>query len=113
MRFLVDVGTRVMEQIALDYPPRRTAAGDPDQFDFLGGPLATAIDQFKGFDLLPAAVGPSVRVATVVDPMFGAVTFTGVLIGEGRVEIAEYIADPDFWSGENDDAIDDDGDGWA
>lgn len=53
MRFRVDVGERVMEQLTVDYPPRRTAQGDPDQFDFVSGPLATAIDRFKAFDLLP------------------------------------------------------------
>ncbi len=106
MRFRVDVGEHVMQQLVVEYPPERTAQGDPNQFDFLGGPLAAAIDRFTAFDLLPEAAGPSVRIATIVDPMFGPVTFTGVLVGDDRVEIAEYMADPEFWTDQNDDEPD-------
>jgi Antitoxin SocA-like, Panacea domain len=53
------------------------------------------IDRFRDFDSLPV-VGPSVRVATVVDPFSGVVTFTDVLIGPEAVEIADFVSDPDY-----------------
>jgi hypothetical protein len=98
MRYRVDVSAHVMAKVADRYGSERTARGAPDRYDFVGGPLAAALDRFRRFDELVAVVGPSVRLATIVDPFFGVVTFTGVLVATDRVEIADFEDDPDFWA---------------
>jgi hypothetical protein len=38
-----------------------------------------------------------VRALHLVDPMFGALVFIGVLVEPGVVELADYAEDPDYW----------------
>ena len=73
------------------------ASGQPDEYDFIAGPLAAAVVAFGSFDELPEAVGPSVRSVIIIDAFFGALVFTGVLIAEGVVEVAGFEIDPDYW----------------
>ena len=41
---------------------------------------------------------PQVRNLHLVDPVFGAVVFVGVLVEPDIVELAAYGRDPDYWS---------------
>ena len=50
------------------------------------------------FDLVPA-----VRSCTVVDPIFGAVTFAAVLRTDDIVEVVSFAEDPDYWAALDDD----------
>ena len=106
MPYRVEVGAYVAAKIASSYGPDRSPAGDPSRDDFVGGPLANATDRFTNFDRLPPVMGPAVRVATVVDPAFGAVTFTGMLVGTAAVEVVDFVADPDYRSTIDDDSDD-------
>ncbi|WP_395159994.1 hypothetical protein [Ilumatobacter sp.] len=42
-------------------------------------------------------MGPSVRTVTIVDPFFGAVVFTAVLVALTKVDIADVCIDPSYW----------------
>jgi hypothetical protein len=106
VRYRVELGAGLMEQVVESFGAERSVAGAPDRYDFMGGPVAAATDLFRDFDSLPAVVGPAVRVATVVDPFFGAVTFTGVLVGAETVEIAGFVDDPEYWTVVDDDPDD-------
>ena len=39
----------------------------------------------------------------ILDRLVGAVSFTGVLVGQRTVEIADFVVDPDYWSIVDDD----------
>lgn len=106
MRYRVELGASLMAQVVAEHGPERSPSGDPDRYDFFGGPIAAALDRFRDFESLPAVIGPSVRVATVVDPFFGVVTFTGVLVQPDTVEIADFVSDPDYWTMIDDDPDD-------
>ncbi len=104
--FRVEVSAYVDEKIAGEFGPERTAAGRPSIYDFESGPLAAARLAFSRFDELPIAAGPAVRSVTIVDVFFGAVVFTGVLIDETAVEIADVGIDPDYWDYVDEDPAD-------
>ena len=95
--FRVEVSARVDRKIADQFGPERSSAGRPSLYDFETGPLAAARLAFSRFDQLLPVAGPSVRSVFVTDVFFGPVVFTGVLIEERTVEIAEVGIDPDYW----------------
>ena len=95
--FEVDVAAHVDEKVAREFGADRTATGRPSFYDFEAGPLAAARLAFSKFDEQREAAGPSVRTVTIVDPFFGAVVFTGVLVGEYAVEIADAGVDSTYW----------------
>lgn len=97
MKYRVQVGPVAREAIDHRYGPERTAGGSPSRADFEHGPLAAAILQFERFDLLPEAVGGSVRQCHVLIPAFTPIVFIGVLVGPDLVEIAGFDDDPDYW----------------
>lgn len=68
------------------------------EYDFVGGPFAAAVFAFRDFDALPYDLVPAVRSYTVVDPIFGAVTFAAVLQTDDIVEIVSFEDDPDYWT---------------
>ncbi|MGQ0824687.1 MAG: hypothetical protein ACT4OX_06630 [Actinomycetota bacterium] len=103
MRFRVQIGPIVWEQIDARYGSTRTAAGQPSRLDFENGPLAAAALQFSRFDLLGASIGESVRHCHVLAPGFGAIVFIGVLVGEDVVEIGDFTEDPEYWDKVNED----------
>ncbi len=51
-------------------------------------------------------MGLLVRTLHIVDPVFGAVVFAGVLLEPGLVEIADFGVDPDYWDMIEDDPND-------
>ena len=61
------------------------------------------MEAFRDFDACAVAAGPSIRSVHVIDPVFGAVVFIGVLVDSDTVEIADYTTDPDYWSTVDDD----------
>lgn len=65
------------------YGEERSAAGQPSEYDFVGGPLAAAIVEFSHFDELPAAAGPAVRSLIITDPFFGALVVRRELVDVG------------------------------
>lgn len=58
---------------------------------------------FREFDSLSYDLVPAVRSYTVVDPIFGPVTFAAVLRTDDIVEIVSFADDPDYWSVLDDD----------
>ena len=80
------------------YGEQRSATGRPSEFDFVAGPLAAALLEFRFLDELPAVAGPAVRSLHITDPFFGAMVFFGVLVERNVVEIADFEDDPDYWS---------------
>jgi hypothetical protein len=86
----VSVSLTVAARAAERYP------GEPSELDFWAGPLAGALLAFRRFDDLPYPDVPAVRIYLSVDPAFGALVFTGVSLGPGRVEIAAFDEDPDY-----------------
>lgn len=95
--FRVDVSAHVDDEIAREFGAERTIAGRPSFYDFESGPLAAARLAFSRFDEQRQAAGPSVRNVMIVDPFFGAIVFTAVLVGESAVEIADVSIDPTYW----------------
>ena len=83
-------------------PPR--ASGTPSELDFWTGALQAALFGFRDFESLPLDDVPKLRHVTVIDAVFGPVTFVGVLLPDW-VEIAAFALDPDYWN-----LIDDDPD---
>ena len=96
--FTVQVADLVMHKAHDRYGEERSATGRPSEYDFVAGPLAAAIEQFRYFDDLPEMVGPAVRTVITTDPFFGAIVFVGVLVDANEVEIADFDDDPDYWS---------------
>lgn len=80
-----------------------SAIGTGSEYDFVGGPLAAAVFAFRAFDELSYDLIPAVRSYTVVDPVFGAVTFAAVLRTDDVVEIVSFADDPDYWAALADD----------
>ncbi len=95
--FRVDVSARVDDKIARKFGADRTTTGGPSFYDFETGPLAAARLAFSRFDGQREAAGPSIRTVTIVDPFFGAVVFTDVLVGEYAVEVADASIDTTYW----------------
>lgn len=98
----VSVSSNVFEKAHLRYGEERSASGAPSEYDFVGGPLAAAIADFRSFDDLQEVAGPAVRSLIITDPFFGTIVFIGALVGPATVEIADFEDDPDFWSMVND-----------
>jgi len=98
----VEVASAVFES-AHDQFGEQRSQGDGSEYDFVGGPLAAAVFAFRDFDTLSYDLVPAVRSYTVVDPMFGAVTFAAVLRTDGSVEIVSFADDPDYWAALDDD----------
>lgn len=94
----VEVASSVLEVAHERFGPTRTVEGGPSEFDFVSGPLAAALFAFRSFDELSYDVVPAVRSYTVVDPVFGVVTFAGLLRGDGVVEVVSFANDPDYWT---------------
>jgi hypothetical protein len=97
VRYRVQVGPTVRQEIERRYRAERTPEGGPSLADFEGGPLAAATFRFEHFDDLPEAMGPSVRQCHVLVPAFTPVVFIGVLVAPDVVEIAGFEDDPDYW----------------
>jgi hypothetical protein len=81
-----------------EFGEKRSPQGDGSEYDFVGGPLAAAVFAFREFDSLSYDVVPAVRSYTVVDPVFGPVTFAAVLQSGGDVEIVAFAHDPGYWA---------------
>lgn len=99
----VDVAPAVYESANERFGETRSAGGQGSEYDFVGGPLAAAVFAFREFDALSYDVVPAVRSYTVVDPIFGAVTFAAVLRTDDVVEIVSFADDPDYWAALDDD----------
>ncbi|MEO1061350.1 MAG: hypothetical protein AAFZ07_08015 [Actinomycetota bacterium] len=61
---------------------------------------------FRDFDNLLFDTRPEIRQLHIVDPVFGAIVFVGVLIDPQTVELAGYSIDPDYWDLIDGDPID-------
>ena len=96
--FEVRVARLVYDKADRRYGDERTSTGNPDEYDFVGGPLAAALLEFRHFNELPEVAGPSVRSLIITDRFFGALVFFGVLVDTSTVEIADFEDDPDYWS---------------
>ncbi len=94
----VRVAGLVLDKAHERYGEDRSPTGSPSEYDFVGGPLAAAILEFRHFAELPEVAGPSVRSLIIADPLFGALVFFGVLLEAAIVEIADFEDDPDYWS---------------
>lgn len=99
----VDVAPAVYEGANERFGETRSAGGQASEYDFVGGPLAAAVFAFREFDALSYDLVPAVRSYTVVDPIFGAVTFAAVLRTDDVVEIVSFADDPDYWAALDDD----------
>ena len=104
--FEVQVGQGVAEKITSSYGPERRATGRPSEWDFWSGPLAAALIGFRDFENLLFDLHPEIRSLHIVDPVFGAVVFAGVLVESAVVEIADFDVDPDYWDMVEDDPND-------
>jgi hypothetical protein len=93
----VEVSASVVAEIHERFGTSRGVGGGGSEYDFVGGPLAAAVFAFGDFDSLSFDVVPAVRSYTVVDPVFGVVTFSAVLRIDGVVEVAGFADDPDYW----------------
>ena len=60
--------------------------------------MAAALVGFRDFEYLLWHSLPEIRTLHIVDPVFGVLVFVGVLIEPDTVEIADFEADPDYWS---------------
>ena len=72
----VDVAPAVHKLAHDRFGETRSASGDGSEYDFVGGPLAAAAFAFRQFDELSFDLIPAVRSYTVVDPIFGTVTWS-------------------------------------
>lgn len=99
----VDVAPAFYESANERFGETRSAGGKGSEYDFIGGPLAAVVFAFREFDELSYDVVPAVRSYTVVDPIFGAVTFAAVLRTDDVVEIVSFADDPDYWAAPDDD----------
>ncbi len=94
----VRVSDFAAEKIAATYGPERSTTGRPSEWDFWSGPLAAALVGFRDFDNLMFDRLTAIRALHIVDPVFGALVFVGVLVEPGTVEIADFEVDPDYWT---------------
>lgn len=99
----VDVAPAVYESANEKFGETRSTEGQGSEYDFIGGPLAAAVFAFREFDALSYDLVPAVRSYTVVDPIFGAVTFAAVLRTDDVVEVVSFADDPDYWAALDDD----------
>lgn len=102
----VRVGDTAADKITRTYGPERSAGGRPSEWDFWSGPLAAALIGFRDFENLLFDLHPEIRTLHIVDPVFGALVFAGVLVEPGVVEIADFEVDPDYWDMIEDDPND-------
>ncbi len=102
----IRVGRFAAEKITAEHGPRRSATGQPSEWDFWSGPLAAALIGFRDFENLPFDLHPEIRTLHIVDPVFGVVVFVGVLLEQGVIEIADFSTDPDYWKMIGDDPTD-------
>jgi hypothetical protein len=93
----VSWGAALAADIASRLPSSRADDGRPSESDFVEGALSAALVRFRQFETLPEEAGAAVRSAHIVDPIFGAVVFVGVLVGERQVEIVSFDFDADYW----------------
>ena len=103
MPFRVTISRFVAAKAAERYPDEPPGTGVPNEYDFLGGPLAAAGLAFSDFTNLRAAAGGRVRAVTIVDPVFGPTVFIGVRLRDDTIEIADFEPDPDYWDTADDD----------
>lgn len=101
----VSVAAPVFEKAHQQFGAARSTVGRPSEYDFIGGPLAAATFAFRDFDSLSYDVVPAVRSFTVVDPIFGVVTFVAVAVVDDSVEVVDFADDPDYWSVIADDPV--------
>ncbi len=94
----VRVSEFAARKIAAEFGPERSAAGKPSEWDFWSGPLAAALLGFRDFENLLWHPRPEIRSLHIVDPIFGALVFIGVLVDTDTIEIADFAIDPDYWS---------------
>ncbi len=106
MIYEVRVGVDLAAEIAAAHGPDRSGWGAPSEWDFWSGPLAAALIAFRAFEDLRFDDTPAVRNLHLVDPVFGALVFVGVLVEPTMVEIAAYREDPDYWTMIRDDPDD-------
>ena len=102
----IRVGCFAAEKIAAEHGPGRSTTGQPSEWDFWSGPLAAALIGFRDLENLPFDLHPEIRTLHIVDPVFGAVVFIGILLEPGVVEIADFAIDPEYWETIEDDPID-------
>ena len=76
----------------------RSTTGGASEYDFVGGPLAAAVFALRDFDSLSFDLVAAVRSYTVVDPIFGAVTFVAQLRNDEVVEVVDFADDPGYWT---------------
>lgn len=93
----VRVSDLAAEKIATTYGPERSTTGRPSEWDFWSGPLAAALIGFRDFENLLWHSHPEIRTLHIIDPVFGALVFVGVLTEPGTVEVADFDVDPDYW----------------
>ena len=94
----VEVASVVLQLAHDQFTEERSQHGEGSEYDFVGGPLAAALFAFRDFDTLSYELIPAVRSYTVVDPIFGAVTFVAILRTDHIVEITDFANDPDYWA---------------
>ena len=99
----VEVAPTVYQSAHERFGESRSLRGEGSEYDFVGGPLAAAVFAFRDFDALSYDLVPAVRSYTVVDPIFGAVTFAAVLRTDDIIEIVSFADDPDYWAALDDD----------
>ena len=99
----VEVAQAVLQTADERFGEERSPQGEGSEYDFVGGPLAAAVFAFREFDALSYDLVPAVRSYTVVDPIFGVVTFAAVLRTDDIVEIVSFADDPDYWAALDDD----------
>lgn len=93
----VRVAAEVLAEAHDRFGETRSATGRPSEYDFVSGPLAAAVFVFREFDQLHFEIVPSIRSYVILDPFFGPIVFTAILIDDGAVEIAAFADDPDYW----------------
>jgi len=59
--------------------------------------LALARRVFSDFESLHPDPIPAIRSALIFDPVFGPLTFVGVLLEDDVVELASVADDPYYW----------------
>lgn len=95
--FEVRVSDALAEQITERWGPHRSSRGSASEYDFWAGPLQAAIAAFRTFDDLAWDLVPAVRTYILVDPVFGALVFAGVLSGSNVVDLVAVGEDRDYW----------------
>ena len=93
----VRVSAAVLAEANDRFGETRSSSGRPSEYDFVAGPLAAAVFAFRNFDQLSFDAVPAIRSYTILDPFFGPIVFTAILIRDGWVEIVAFADDPDYW----------------